>query len=201
MLKTSWFWILGGIVAFTLAAGCTRQSEYHQIVERELAKGVRHDSLFLGLELGMTSKEFYAHCWELNKKGLVKQGPENMTVEYKINGDLKHPATMNFYPSFHEDRIYEMPVTFAYEGWAPWNKDLFADSLQLDVLKLYENWYGTGFLKIEHPRKGAAYVKVDGNRRISIYKDIDDKTVNVLYTDLRVDEKLKKEKTANKSSD
>lgn len=200
MLKVSWYWVLISTVAYTIITGCTRQSEYHRMVETELAKGVRHDSLFLGLQLGMASKDFYAHCWELNKKGLIRQGPQNMTVEYKIN-DLKHPATMNFYPSFHEDKIYEMPVTFAYEGWAPWNKDLFADRLQLDVLKLYERWYGKGFIKIEHSQRGAAYVKVDGNRRISIYKDINDKDVNVLYTDLKVDQKIEAEKASSDSLD
>lgn len=175
--------------------GCNRQSEYHKMVGRELASGAVYDSLFLGLKFGMTSKEFYAHCWKLNKDGLVKQGPQNMTVEYKIK-ELEHAATMNFYPDFYQDKIYEMPVTFAYESWAPWNKSLFADSLQLDVVKLYEKWYGNGFIKIENSEKGPAYVKVDGNRRISIFKSNNDREVNVLYTDLKIDEQLQAEKAS-----
>ncbi len=200
MLNIYRLWITVSITITILGSGCNRPSEYHQMVERELARGVTYDTLFLGVTFGMTSKDFYAHCWDLNKKGLVKQGPQNTTVEYKVN-ELKKPATMNFYPSFYEDKIYEMPVTFTYEAWAPWNKSLFADSLQLDVLKLYEKWYGKGFLKVEHSLKGAAYVKVDGNRRISIYKGTSDKDVHVLYTDLTVDQKIKAEKTSNKSSD
>jgi hypothetical protein len=164
------------------------QPEYYDVVERELASGKRYDSLFLGLNFGMTQKEFYAACWDMNKKGVLREGPGNMTAEYKVVNGLKFPARMNFFPTFRQDKIYEMPVTFHYESWAPWNKEMFADSLQLDVKHLYEKWYGGGFMEIKHPQKGVAFVKVDGNRRISIYKHSDDK-VGVLYTDLTVEKK------------
>ncbi len=175
------------IVFFAIA--CNRKSEYERIVETELAKGVTNDSLFLGIELGMTSKEFFAHCWELNKQGLIQQGTQNTTVLYQID-DLEHEATMEFYPDFYEDKIYEMPAVFAYKAWAPWNKHLSADSLQQDVLHLFEQQYGKGFIKVEHSKKGAAYVKVDGNRRITIFRQ-DDVHVKALFTDLLVDQEIK----------
>jgi hypothetical protein len=138
----------------------------------------------------MDQKAFFGHCWKLNKQGLLKQGPENMTIEYKID-ELNYPARMYFYPEFHKGQIYEMPVTFQYEGWAPWNKKLSADSLQVDVLDLLKEWYGEDFMKIDHPEKGPAYVKVDGNRRISIFTTNDMK-VNVLFTDLTLEEEVEK---------
>lgn len=166
--------------------------EYYEKVEEELASGKRYDSLFLGLKLGMSSKEFYAVCWDLNKSGILREGPGNMTAEYRLDSTLlKHSARMNFYPTYHQDKIFEMPVTFYYDGWAPWNKDLFVDSLQLDVKHLLEKWYGEGFMEIKHPEKGTAYVKVDGNRRISIYKQSPDK-VGVLFTDLLVEKEMDK---------
>lgn len=180
--------ILYCIMILLFTAGCNPTSEYEAKVEAELDKGIIYDSLFLGLKFGMNSKEFYAHCWELNKQNIIQQGTKNTTVLYELKG-LKHPATMDFYPSFYEDKIYEMPVVFAYKGWAPWNEHLFSDSLQQDVLKLFEKWYGKGFMTIEHPEKGAAYVKVDGNRRISLYKD-GDMYVKALFTDLRMDEAI-----------
>lgn len=181
------FWAVIGIVS-VFAAGC--QSEYHRKVEQELASGVRQDSLFLGISFNMDQKAFFGHCWELNKQGLLKQGPENMTIEYKVD-ELDYPAKMYFYPEFHKGRIYEMPVTFQYDGWAPWNKNLASDSLQLDVLELFKTWYGDDFMEINHPEEGIAYVKVDGNRRISIFTT-NEMEVNVLFTDLTLEEEVEK---------
>lgn len=179
-----WFCII-----LIVTTNCGRKSDYHEMVDKELAKGIREDSLFLGIQLGMTQKEFFSHCWELNQQKLIHESSGNFTVEYKME-ELNHPARMNFYPAFHDDKIYQMPVTISYDAWAPWNKHLFGDSLQLDVLKFFEKKYGEGFIKIEHPEKGAAYVKVDGNRRISIFKE-NDMSVKVLYTDLLVEKEIK----------
>lgn len=129
------------IVCSVIICGCTDNSgygKYEKLVKKELARNVREDSLFLGMKFGMTSKEFYAHCWELNKKGLLTDGNNNTAVLYKLDKELSHPASMNFYPDFHENKIYRMKTDFSYNAWAPWNKQLFADSLQLDVVKLYK---------------------------------------------------------------
>lgn len=168
---------------------CTPRQRYERKVQEELASGVRNDSLFMNLRLGMTSKEFYATCWELNKKGLIRQGNHNESVLYELDDELNHPADMNFYPSFHKDKIYEMPVRFNYKNWAPWNRNLWSDSLQLDVVNLFKAWYGDEFMVIKHPDKGKAFVKVDGNRRISIYKT-DDQFVWAYFTDLTVKNEL-----------
>ena len=174
------------LVLLIITFGCTHKSDYRKMVDRELAKDIRVDSLFMGLEFGMTRPEFFAHCWELNKQGLFRDGPGNTTVEYETN-DLKYPAYVHFYPDFYEGKISEIPVKFKYKAWAPWNKHLFADSLQLDVLELYKKWYGDGFIKVTHPERGTLFVKVDGNRRIIIAKT-DDVSVTALYSDLSVEE-------------
>ena len=57
---------------------------YLSLEKKELSSGVRYDSLFLGVKFGMTSKEFYAHCWDLNREKLVSQGPSNNSVRYMI---------------------------------------------------------------------------------------------------------------------
>lgn len=180
-------WIVVSLLSFTAC-----KSDYEKMVSRESAKEGRQDSLFLGINFGMTSKEFYGHCWQLNKEGLVRQGSKNMTVMYTLD-QFKKEASMNFYPIFVEDKIREMPVTVAYNGWAPWNKELEADDLMLEVLPLLERWHGKGFLEMEHPSKGTFYVKQDKNRRISVLTD-KDRFVNITYTDLSVDVRAVKEK-------
>jgi hypothetical protein len=186
--------IFFSVLLITLSAcGDADLRAYKKLVKQETESGKRVDSLFFGIRFGMTSKEFYAHCWELNKKGIFTDGLNNMAVLYKLNhSELKHEASMNFYPEFYENKIYKMPVTFQYVSWAPWNKNLFADSLKDEVLQLYKKWYpgGNDFLKMDDEEKGTIYIKVDGNRRITIgrYNDLQ---VKVDYTDLSVKQKEK----------
>jgi hypothetical protein len=180
-----------------MVTNCTDSGfrQYETVMKNELASGKRTDSLFFGIYFGMTSKQFFGYCWELNKKGILTDGVNNMYVLYKLkNNELKHPASMNFYPDFYQNKIYKMRVNFQYDSWAPWNKQLYADSLLQDVLKLYKNWYNRGnpFIKINDKEKGMLYVKVDGNRRITIGR-YNDMLVKVDYTDLLAEEQMKKE--------
>lgn len=174
-----------------VVSSCSKKQQYEKMVERELASGVRHDTLFLNLSLGMTSEDFYKTCWEMNKQGLIRQGSGNTSVAYEMKEDLNFITDVNFYPTFFEDKIYEMPVQFKYKAWAPWNKQMQSDSLQLDVLRLFEEWYGKGFIEIAPNAQKKAYVKVDGNRRISIYKDhVEDGLVWALFTDLSKEDEV-----------
>jgi hypothetical protein len=166
-------------------SGCKPRAWYERKLKHELAKEVRHDSLFMGLYFGMSQKDFYLHCWNLNRQGLIKQGPGNTTVEYQVRNELKYPGTMNFYPGFVNGKIAEMPVKFTYSGWAPWNTKLSSDSLQYDVLRWYKRIYGNEFFKIKHPEKGIAFIKLDGNRQISIFKE-DEIHVWAVFTDMSI---------------
>ncbi len=78
-----------------------------------------------------------------------------------------------------------MPVTFQYTGWAPWNKQLSSDSLTLDVVSLFEKWYGGKFLKMQHPDGYTFFVNVDGNRRI-VVQPYNDHVVKATFTDMLV---------------
>lgn len=185
--------LMGMLLLTACFSACTQETGYQQykaMVEKEKAGGQRADSLFFGIHFGMPSKAFYTHCWEMNQRGLFTDGENNRAVLYKLNkGELPYTASMNFYPSFHQDKIHQMSVTYNYDSWAPWNKRLFADSLQMDVLKLYKTWYNHGnpFIKMEDEKRGTIYVKVDGNRRIIIGR-FDDTYVKVDYTDLEVEQ-------------
>lgn len=164
-------WMVLTIVVALVVGGCSPGKTYERRLNRELASGVRYDSLFMGISFGMTEEAFYKQCWKLNDDSLVKQGTSNMSVEYSIREELKYPATVNFYPVFDSGKIVEMPVRFVYNGWAPWNKELSAAKLAEDVKSWYEDIYGKGFITIVHPIRGTAYTKIDGNRRITIYNE------------------------------
>ena len=187
---------LFAIVVITGVASCSSSGmdQYNKLVKNELAKGTRVDSLFLGINFGMSSKNFYGYCWELNKKGIISDGTNNTMVLYKIDSALKFPASMNFYPDFVDNRIVNMRTTFQYNGWAPWNKKQFADTLLPDVVRLFKKWYpgGNDFIAITEKAKGTVYVKVDGNRRITVGR-FDDMIVKADFTDLIIEGKLKKQ--------
>lgn len=193
---------LMGLLPLTVlvVVGCNEASEYEQLVQRELSKGVEYNELFLGYQLGMLREEFYDHSWELNRKGLVMQGPQNQTVQYELDDELSHSAKMYYYPDFYEGRIFQMRVRFKYDGWAPWNRDLSSDSLQVDVVELFEDWYGDGFIELEggsdYNGKSIEYVKIDGNRRIVVAEHTPSEVVAV-FTDIVVEKEVKKYQDQN----
>jgi hypothetical protein len=184
-MKTRINWLLMILISASVISGCSPKTKYERMLKHELASGVRYDSLFMGIYFGMPEKDFYIHCWKLNKKGLIRQGDSNTTVLYEMKDELKYPANMDFYPKFDQGKIFEMPVRYVYKGWAPWNKNLTSDKLIVDILMYYEKTYGSGFIEVKHRVRGSAYVKVNGNRRITIFKQ-DELHVWAIFTDLLV---------------
>jgi hypothetical protein len=178
----------GIIICVLMLTGCSESGidAYNSLLEKERAGNKRINDIFMGISLGMTNKDFYMHCWDMNKKGLFFDGSGNTAVKYKLkNKELKHDAEMNFYPEFTHGKIAGMWVKFQYEGWVPWNKKLDSDDLLEDVLQLYRKWYAEGnpFITINDKERGTIYIKVDGNRRIIIGR-FDEVQVKVDYTDL-----------------
>jgi hypothetical protein len=186
--------VLLAIVIISLIGSCNKkQTNYDKIVQQELAKGQRFDSLFLGLYFGMKEKQFYDTCTEMNKMGLITEGTGGTKVLYKIKDALQYPVSMNFFPDFYQHKIYHMSVSYRYDAWAPWNKNLYADSLKTRLIAFYKKQYlGNNFITIKDKLNNDVYIKVDGNRRI-IIGQLDEQFVNVDIADLLIEEKMKKE--------
>ncbi|GAA0877939.1 hypothetical protein GCM10009119_09070 [Algoriphagus jejuensis] len=166
------------------------QSDYQKMEAKELASGNIENELFLGLELGMSQKTFYEKCWKMNGEGILTNGPTELSVEYQVEMPSSLPTKMRFYPKFKDDKIYQMPVDYTYDGWAPYNKELSVENLRKDVVNLYESWYGQGFIEVKsEDGNQVVFVKVDGNRRTRIFKK-NLSTVRVEILDLRVQREL-----------
>jgi hypothetical protein len=172
------------MVLLVTGFACTG-SEYDRLKNKELARNVRYDSLFLGLKFGMTKKEFFKHCWDLNKEGVLSNGPSSLSVQYRLDStELRASAYMWFYPEFKDDKIVKMPIKFTYREWAPWNPSLSSDSLLVDLTQMIEKWYGGKFIEIRsNTDDRIVWVKIDGNRRIRIYKE-NISTIRADITDL-----------------
>jgi hypothetical protein len=189
-MKKSFKWLMFACPLFLLLACNTEESKYKGLVKQEQAKGINKDSIFQGVKFGMTQKQFYTYCWEMNKKGLFTEGPGSTSVFYKLNTGLKYPASVNFFPDYKSGKIFKMRMEISYDAFSAWNRATFADSLQNDALKLFKKWYGyKNFITLTDPFKGNIYVKVDGNRRITIGQ-YDESHVKIDYTDLLVEDKF-----------
>jgi hypothetical protein len=149
----------------------------------------KYDSLFLGISLGMKKNDFFDYCWKMNKEKKFVHGPTNTSVLYRLGGALPDTIQMQFYPTFYEDKIYEMPVLFSYESWAPWNKQYSSDTLMIKLKPVLEKWYGGEFQKLEHKTMGTVYYRMDGKRRLNYFKR-DDQFVQLVFTDLKVEKML-----------
>ncbi len=160
------------------------ESEYTKLVKSELSSGKKNDTILFNLNFGNTRKEFFAKCWELNKKELVTNGPANnyvqVLLEPKDSLESYKSIQMLFYGKFNSDDIMTaMDLKFSYEAWSPWNEDLQADKLLPVVQDTLLRWYpGNPFMKVKN-----VLVKVDGNRQIQL-KQESDKDVSVLIEDL-----------------
>ncbi len=169
--------------------GCNR-SKYEMLVESEMAKPIVHDSIFFGHRFGQTRQEFFDICWELNKKGLVTQGPKNSFVQYDLPAPKESTKKIRilFYGIFDEKKIMTgMDIQFSYIAWSPWNSALQSDKLIEVVKDTLRSWYpGNDFIAIPSKKyESDILVKVDGNRRIIIEPLSDLKDVDVRIDDLR----------------
>ena len=180
-------------IFFSIIIISCQTNPYLELERNELASGERYDSLFLGVKFGMTSKDFYAHCWDLNKRQLITQGPSNNSVRYYLPTEsVGQKIEMLFYPVFDNDIVYEVNSTFSYTGWAPWNKETDSEYLIEEVRDILSNWYSTKFFEIKNPKNNSIlYATVNGNRRIAITK-VSEREVRARYTDLTVEKNNQK---------
>lgn len=178
------YFTLFGIVLSSLGS-C--QSKYDRTVKKEMASGKRIDSLQFNLYFGDSKKDFFAKCWELNKKRLIKQGPKNQYVAYELKGTSETSMTHLFYGIFNEEKqMVGLDMEFTYDGWSPWTEKLQSDKLLFVAMDTLKKWYpGNDFFLLENAKlKTPTYVKIDGNRQIIIHAQ-GDKDVKATLEDLR----------------
>jgi len=167
--------------------GCNSSSDierYQELISSELNTGIKKDSIFLELKLGMTVTSFYEYCWKMNAKKLFQNSHDNNAVVYQVNRGLPSAATFRFTPEFHKDKLYKISVNASYNAFAPWNQHLYADSLQKDLIHLFDTWYGPkNYLILKNQMDGNSLIKIDGNREIRM-KKMTEKDIRIEYTDL-----------------
>lgn len=161
---------ISAAIALALLTSC--ESDYTKLVKAELAKGIRKDSVLLGINLGNTRNEFYGRCFDLNKAHLITPGTSG-TIQYVFTDSIVHKKPQEirllFVPAFDDnDVITNIDMKFNYTGWAPWNRALQSDSLEVKLKQLLMRWYGGNDFVMAHVQETDIPVKVDGNRRLMV---------------------------------
>lgn len=143
------------------------------MVKAELAKGIRKDSVLLGIYLGESRNDFYGKCFDLNKQQIATEGA-GYSIQYLFTDSLVHknptPIKLLFVPAFDDKNVItNIDLNFSYQGWSPWNEHLFADTLKTKMMDLLMHWYGGNEFVIANVDGKEIPAKVDGNRRILVY--------------------------------
>ena len=178
------------LALFPLIIACN-QSEYEKVVAQERAKGIEHKEMIFDMEIGLTKKDFYGKCWQLNKDKLVAQGPGNQYVRHVLDSvsPIYNPSSkmeMLFFGLFDEEDVMRgMRFRFSYTAWAPWNKELQPEELQKEIKQMMMLLFpGNEFFDLDKQVNDSPIaVKIDGNRLITVFV-FDNRFVQAYIEDL-----------------
>lgn len=178
------------ILIVLLIVCCTTASKYEKLIDTEMSKDIRHDSIFLGFNFGAPKSDFFIVCKELNSKRLIVQADKSGFVQYffppktATDKDLK----VLLWGTFNKAQLMTgLKFEFSHIAWAPWNEASKPDNL-IPVIqtKLLEWFPGNDFVDITSKDKDdMIWVKIDGNRRIVIEAPDNVTSVKVNIDDLR----------------
>lgn len=177
------------LIAVLLVSTQSCKTEYEQTVESELASGIVYDSLIHDLKIGQTKKDFYKHCWDLNKSKAITAGSGNKYALFVIPIDTTdlHPDKINveFYGMFDDAEVmHGMEMKMEYYSWAPWLDQFQSDKLMDRTrTRMMNDYPGNDFMEIT-VGDVKALIKVDGNRQIRMYP-LSEKQIMVKIEDLR----------------
>lgn len=179
-MKKKFISAISALLGVFLITNCSQEPDYNSMIQEGLDSGIENNKLFLKYELGMTRDDFFAVSWEMNQEKIISG---LVRVEYEFN-DLENTALMRFYPEFENDRISKMPVDIHYVAWAPWNRNLYSDSLVVDLREYYEDNHKADFKEVYVPSiEKKSLVSVKGNQAIIIYP-LTDMVARLEFTDL-----------------
>ena len=177
------------LLVFVIFNSC--KSEYENIIDREMRRGIVDDSLIFGMEMGLTRKEFFDICWKLNKEKLIDQGSGNGMAYHKDPYDSLQPnkaiKELQFYGIFDKnDTMRGMSMIYNFSAWGSFEKKYNSKSMMDTLINFYtKTRKGNPFIEMDLGLdKYKALVKVDGQRQILIYPK-NDKDVIVKIEDLK----------------
>lgn len=161
---------------------CSKPFDYQSALKEELESGEKNNDIILDIHFGMSNDDFYNYCRQLNQEQKATQGPKNRSVQVSLP-DFERPAHMLFYPNFKDNMIVEMPILFAYDDWAPWNKETFANKFILNIRDLVSDWYDVSLKLVKDANGYPGYIAIQGNRQLALTVQ-DDQYVKLIVSNM-----------------
>lgn len=164
-----------GVLLFVSHPSC-RQGEAPRTTESL-------DSLYLGYRFGMSLEDFFAHCRDMNRAGILYEGDTYNTVTQEIE-EFEVSARIYIKPEFDESEgLYQLDLLFQYNVLPMFRPDLTPVKLREEVLDFMEAQLGGELKPKEHPILKRVWEQVEGHRRVRLYHE--GEKINVEYYDLR----------------
>jgi hypothetical protein len=167
---------------------CSENVTYEEYVARELAKGIRHDSLIHRIHFGMTAEEFMIYCAEMNRKKIFMPNTSGSAVSLELLEGFNAPVQFIFFPAFEGDGpIKKIMASIKYRDFSYYGEKYAIENLVIEAKRNFEKGYGGNkFFTIPHENKllKYKYVKIDGNRKIVLNPTFDGQSLEVEFEDL-----------------
>lgn len=176
------------LLLLLLMAGCGNKISPEDLQARELARGVRYDSLVYGIRFGMTMEDFARHCAAMNRKKMFMPNAQGNAVLLTLNEGFGDTVQFEFYPDRNEDRtLIRLIGSLRYEGFSYYNDKYAIENLLAESREFFEEGYGgNAFIPIPHENAllKHQFIKIDGNRKITLSPTFDGQSVQVVFEDL-----------------
>lgn len=140
------------------------------------------DTLYLGYRFGMDQEEFFDHCGQLNREGILYEGDELNTVTQEVDFTVK--ARIYIKPVFDDaGKIFQLDMLFQYNVLPMFRPDLTPVKLRKETLAFMEQATGKKLKPKEHPVLKHVWENVEGYRRVRLFHE--GEWIKVEYYDLR----------------
>lgn len=172
-----------------LIMNCKKELSYAAIAKQELSKSERADYLFDGIYLGMTFKDFYEHCRQMNQKGVFVPNANQSGVQALLNAPFNAPVIFEFFPIAQTTNgpIVKVNASLKYRDFSFYGEQYAIKNLVKEAMDYYvQELGGREFIAIPQKNKLIKnyFVKLDSNRRITLIPSVDGSSLRVIFEDL-----------------
>ena len=182
------FSVIISIIAVILFSCNDREISYETYVAKELATGVRNDSLIYGIHFGMTEEEFKSYCTGMNLQKRFMPNPRGTAVRLKLQNGFGAPVVFDFFPVLQSNKpIRKITASMKYRDFSYYDKIYDIGNLVIEAVEYFEDGYGGNkFIAIPHENRliKHKYVKIDGNRKIVLNPTFDGQGLQIEFEDL-----------------
>lgn len=179
-------------VIMVMVVSCNdKEISYEEYVAKELASGVRNDSLIYGIHFGMTEEEFKSYCTGMNLQKRFMPNPRGTAVRLEIQQGFSATVLFDFFPELIPDKpISKIAASMKYRDFSYYDKTYDIGNLVIETKDYFEGGYGGNkFIALPHENKllEHMYVKIDGNRKILLKPTFDGQELQIEFEDLEDD--------------